>query len=165
MPRPVPSFVRELPALQAQGLAKGVSLDNTLGLTDEGGYTAELRLPDEPLRHKVLDLIGDLDALRRAHYRYLRPYCCTQRRSHQPHGLWQTAGPTDDPINGDYRLTVDVDTVLRYCCTTLMAGIRCPGSPVPQNPTILLEYKPVELPVSHTPPLSSRSTDRLKQSV
>ena len=53
-------FVRELPALQAQGLAKGVSLDNTLGLTDEGGYTAELRLPDEPLRHKVLDLIGDL---------------------------------------------------------------------------------------------------------
>lgn len=53
-------FVRELPLLQERGLAKGVSLDNTLGLTDEGGYTSELRLSDEPLRHKVLDFIGDM---------------------------------------------------------------------------------------------------------
>ncbi len=53
-------FVRELPILQAQGLAKGVSLENTLGLTDEGGYTTPLRLNNEPVRHKMLDLIGDL---------------------------------------------------------------------------------------------------------
>ncbi len=53
-------FVRELPILQAQGLAKGVSLENTLGLTDEGGYTAPLRFENEPVKHKMLDLIGDL---------------------------------------------------------------------------------------------------------
>ncbi len=53
-------FVRELPLLQAQGLAKGVSLENTLGLTDEGGYTTPLRIENEPIRHKILDLIGDL---------------------------------------------------------------------------------------------------------
>jgi UDP-3-O-[3-hydroxymyristoyl] N-acetylglucosamine deacetylase len=53
-------FVSELPILQARGLAKGVSLDNTLGLTDEGGYTSPLRMPDEPIRHKILDFIGDM---------------------------------------------------------------------------------------------------------
>ena len=53
-------FVSELPALQAQGLAKGVSLDNTLGLTEEGGYTTTLRMPDECIRHKILDFIGDM---------------------------------------------------------------------------------------------------------
>lgn len=53
-------FVAELPKLQEQGLAKGVTLENTLGLTDEGGYTTPLRMPDEPIRHKILDLIGDL---------------------------------------------------------------------------------------------------------
>jgi UDP-3-O-[3-hydroxymyristoyl] N-acetylglucosamine deacetylase len=53
-------FVSELPALQAQGLAKGVSLENTLGLMDDGSYTTPLRMPDECLRHKILDFIGDM---------------------------------------------------------------------------------------------------------
>ena len=53
-------FLNELPILQERGLAKGVSLENTLGLTDEGGYTSNLRMSDEPLRHKVLDFIGDM---------------------------------------------------------------------------------------------------------
>ncbi|MBY0405554.1 MAG: UDP-3-O-acyl-N-acetylglucosamine deacetylase, partial [Cyanobacteria bacterium] len=42
-------MLRDLPILQAQGLAKGVSLENTLGLTDEGEYTTSLRMEDEPL--------------------------------------------------------------------------------------------------------------------
>lgn len=53
-------FLRELPYLQAKGLAKGVSLDNTLGLTDDGGYTTPLRFDEEPAFHKMIDLIGDL---------------------------------------------------------------------------------------------------------
>lgn len=53
-------FVEELPELQARGLARGVSADNTLGLKTGGGYTDTLRLEDEPLRHKMIDLIGDL---------------------------------------------------------------------------------------------------------
>jgi len=53
-------FVRELPILQAQGLAKGVTIDNTLGLTDDGGFTRLLKYEAEPIYHKTLDLIGDL---------------------------------------------------------------------------------------------------------
>lgn len=53
-------MVSELPALQARGLGLGVTPQNTLGLTDDGGYTSELRFPDEPIRHKILDLIGDM---------------------------------------------------------------------------------------------------------
>jgi len=53
-------FVSELPKLQASGLAKGVSLENTLGLYENGQYTTPLRMPNEPIRHKVLDFIGDM---------------------------------------------------------------------------------------------------------
>ena len=53
-------YVRELPVLQARGLAKGVSAENTVGITDDGQYTDALRFDDEPVFHKVLDLIGDL---------------------------------------------------------------------------------------------------------
>ena len=50
----------ELPAMQAKGFALGVTEANTLGLTDDGGFTRPLRLPDEPIYHKVLDCLGDL---------------------------------------------------------------------------------------------------------
>ncbi len=47
--------------LRAEGFALGASLENTIVLSErglEGGQ--ELRYPDEFVRHKVLDLIGDL---------------------------------------------------------------------------------------------------------
>ena len=37
----------------------GVTIDNTVGLKDEG-FTTELRSEKEPVKHKILDLIGDL---------------------------------------------------------------------------------------------------------
>ena len=40
------------------GFAKGVTIDNTVGLKDEG-FTTELRSEKEPVKHKLLDLIGD----------------------------------------------------------------------------------------------------------
>lgn len=52
-------FESELPALQAAGLAQGLSLDQALVL-GSSGYVNEARFPDEPTRHKMLDLIGDL---------------------------------------------------------------------------------------------------------
>lgn len=45
--------------LRALGLALGASLDNTLVFSTDGPLTPP-RFPDEPVRHKVLDLIGDL---------------------------------------------------------------------------------------------------------
>ncbi|RME04479.1 MAG: UDP-3-O-[3-hydroxymyristoyl] N-acetylglucosamine deacetylase [Planctomycetota bacterium] len=50
----------EVEELQALGLGKGASYENTLVITEEGVLENEYRYPDEPVRHKVLDLIGDL---------------------------------------------------------------------------------------------------------
>ena len=52
-------FYKDLAKYQALGFAKGVTIDNTVGLKDVG-YTTELRSELEPVKHKILDLIGDL---------------------------------------------------------------------------------------------------------
>ena len=52
-------FYKDLKKFHALGLARGVSIANTVGLTDNG-YTTELRSQNEPIKHKILDLIGDL---------------------------------------------------------------------------------------------------------
>jgi UDP-3-O-[3-hydroxymyristoyl] N-acetylglucosamine deacetylase/3-hydroxyacyl-[acyl-carrier-protein] dehydratase len=44
----------------AMGWGKGADTDNTLILEGEGVRDNQLRFPDEPLRHKVVDLVGDL---------------------------------------------------------------------------------------------------------
>ncbi|MBV8281869.1 MAG: UDP-3-O-[3-hydroxymyristoyl] N-acetylglucosamine deacetylase [Candidatus Eremiobacteraeota bacterium] len=51
-------FRRELDELAARGLARGGSLDNAV-VIDTDGYLGPLRFPDEIVRHKALDLIGD----------------------------------------------------------------------------------------------------------
>lgn len=52
-------FMHEVEALKAQGLALGGSLDNAVVYDDEKCLTP-LRFPDELVRHKILDVIGDL---------------------------------------------------------------------------------------------------------
>ena len=52
-------YLKELEAYQQAGFARGVSIENTVGLTEDG-YTTELRSDLEPAKHKILDLIGDL---------------------------------------------------------------------------------------------------------
>jgi len=54
-------FLKDVPALQARGLARGGSMENAIvlgdtGVLNEGG----LRFRDEFVRHKALDLIGDM---------------------------------------------------------------------------------------------------------
>jgi UDP-3-O-[3-hydroxymyristoyl] N-acetylglucosamine deacetylase len=54
-------FVHELDALNKMGLGKGASLQNTLALEGDGLRNAEIqRFPDEFVRHKILDAIGDM---------------------------------------------------------------------------------------------------------
>ena len=54
-------FLRDVRALWDAGLAKGGSLDNTVVLDDERIINPDgPRWPDEFVRHKVLDLYGDL---------------------------------------------------------------------------------------------------------
>lgn len=52
-------YLKDLERFQAAGYSKGVTIENTLGLTDDG-YTSELRSQYEPNKHKILDIIGDL---------------------------------------------------------------------------------------------------------
>ena len=54
-------FDYEIEALQSNGLAKGGSLDNAIVIGPSGIYNKEpLRFSDEFVRHKILDLIGDV---------------------------------------------------------------------------------------------------------
>lgn len=54
---------QEEEAMRNQGLIRGASLDNCIVLTRDGIENPPLRFPDEFVRHKVLDLIGDLALL------------------------------------------------------------------------------------------------------
>jgi UDP-3-O-acyl N-acetylglucosamine deacetylase len=59
---PARTFVleEEVKALLAAGLGRGATVKNTLVVTKDGVKDNRLRFPDEFVRHKVLDLIGDL---------------------------------------------------------------------------------------------------------
>lgn len=66
--------------LNARGLALGATYDNTIVATDDGlAEGTDLRFPDEFVRHKILDLVGDL-ALAGAH---LRAHVIAERPSHR----------------------------------------------------------------------------------
>ena len=57
-------FLRDEAALKANGLARGASLDNVVVLGEETVLNKEgLRYQDEFVRHKILDLVGDLSLL------------------------------------------------------------------------------------------------------
>ncbi|MCC6697469.1 MAG: UDP-3-O-[3-hydroxymyristoyl] N-acetylglucosamine deacetylase [Candidatus Hydrogenedentes bacterium] len=58
-------FLRDAKMLQEQGLIKGVSLENAVAIGDESILNEELRFPDEFVRHKILDLLGDMYLLGR----------------------------------------------------------------------------------------------------
>lgn len=63
-------LAHQIEALQQQGLIKGGSLNNALVCGEDGWLNPPLRFSNEPVRHKLLDLVGDLSlsgSLPRAH--------------------------------------------------------------------------------------------------
>ena len=52
-------FLKEVEWLRQQGLALGGSLENAIVIGDTGALNA-LRFEDEFVRHKILDVVGDL---------------------------------------------------------------------------------------------------------
>ena len=52
-------YYKDLKKFQMLGFAQGVTFENTVGM-ETTGYTTKLRSPYEPIKHKMLDLIGDL---------------------------------------------------------------------------------------------------------
>ncbi len=53
-------FMREVEMLRSRGLIQGASTDNAVVLDDHGVVGTALRWPDEFVRHKALDCVGDL---------------------------------------------------------------------------------------------------------
>ena len=53
-------FLKEVEQLRKKGLVKGGSLDNAIVLGETGVLNNSLRFEDEFVRHKILDVIGDL---------------------------------------------------------------------------------------------------------
>jgi UDP-3-O-[3-hydroxymyristoyl] N-acetylglucosamine deacetylase len=58
-------FLKEVQMLEQMGLANGGRLHNCILIGEQGIINPPLRFPDELVRHKVLDLIGDLYLLGR----------------------------------------------------------------------------------------------------
>ncbi len=81
---PARTFVleREVEALRRMGLARGGSLDNAVVLGETGILNQEMLFPDEFVRHKMLDLTGDLSLLGRP----IRGHVVAYRAGHDLHG-------------------------------------------------------------------------------
>ncbi|MBN2058225.1 MAG: UDP-3-O-[3-hydroxymyristoyl] N-acetylglucosamine deacetylase [Candidatus Saganbacteria bacterium] len=71
-------YVDELAELNIKGLARGATQENALALGRDG-YVNEPRFPDEPVRHKVLDLLGDLALIGRP----LKAHITAERSGHK----------------------------------------------------------------------------------
>lgn len=76
------TFEREVEALRRAGLARGGSLDNAVVLGDTGPLNPGLRFSDEFVRHKMLDLTGDLSLLGHP----MRGHVVAYRAGHDLHG-------------------------------------------------------------------------------
>jgi UDP-3-O-[3-hydroxymyristoyl] N-acetylglucosamine deacetylase len=76
------TFEHEVAALRERGLARGGSLDNAVVVGNAGLLNPPLRFADEFVRHKMLDLTGDLSLLGRP----LRGHVVAYRAGHDLHG-------------------------------------------------------------------------------
>jgi UDP-3-O-[3-hydroxymyristoyl] N-acetylglucosamine deacetylase len=75
-------LAHQVDQLRASGLIQGGSLDNALVCGDDGWLNPPLRFDDEPARHKMLDLIGDLSLLGSLPVAHIVAY----KASHRLHG-------------------------------------------------------------------------------
>ncbi len=74
-------LAHQIDRLREAGLIKGGSLDNALVCNDREWLNPPLRFPNEPARHKLLDLIGDLSLLGKFPQAHFLAY----KASHQLH--------------------------------------------------------------------------------
>ncbi len=110
-------FLKEVQYLQARGLALGGSLDNALVLNDTEVVNPDgFRFPEECVRHKILDAVGDLALLgipilgrieigrgsHEFHYRFLQ-FLMTQEDAWR---IWIPSGRTDSKPQGRFQTTL-----------------------------------------------------------
>lgn len=76
-------FLKDVAELRKRGLAIGGSLDNVVVLDEEKAISGPLRFRDEFVRHKVLDLIGDLALFGHPLFGHFRAERAGHRLHHQ----------------------------------------------------------------------------------
>jgi UDP-3-O-[3-hydroxymyristoyl] N-acetylglucosamine deacetylase / 3-hydroxyacyl-[acyl-carrier-protein] dehydratase len=102
-------FRREAEALLARGLARGASLENAIILDDEGLVSGGLRYPDEFVRHKIGDLVGDLALLGGR----LRGHIVAERPSHAGNIELARRIATEARRNGGVPI-VDIQRIMQH---------------------------------------------------
>lgn len=75
------ALARDIEKLRAAGLARGGNLDNAVIFDDVRFHNERLHFPNEPVRHKIIDLLGDLALVGRP----LRGHFWAWRAGHRSH--------------------------------------------------------------------------------
>jgi len=102
-------FKADAEALHARGLALGASLENTVVLDEQGVLNDDLRFPDEFLRHKVGDIVGDLALLGAS----LDLHIVAERPSHRGNVALAKALKRA-AARGDAAAIVNVEQIMQY---------------------------------------------------
>jgi len=114
------TFLNEVERLRQQGLALGGSLENAIVIGDTGVLNSALRFEDEFVRHKILDVIGDMALLG---YPILG-HLVAHRGGHALHtafaahvledtGAWTLVEWPADPSDADAAVTLPVKRPIR----------------------------------------------------
>jgi len=103
-------FESEASMLRERGLALGSSLENTVVLNDVGILNDGLRFPDEFLRHKVGDIVGDLALLGAR----IESHVIAERPSHQGNVALAQALAKASRRNPKGSPIVDTQQILQY---------------------------------------------------
>ena len=101
-------FMRDKEALQQKGLARGATLDNTVVLDEAGVASGDLRFPDEFVRHKIGDVIGDLAVLGGR----VRGHVVAERPSHA--GNFELAKAIRSSARSGGEGVVDITKIMEY---------------------------------------------------
>jgi UDP-3-O-[3-hydroxymyristoyl] N-acetylglucosamine deacetylase/3-hydroxyacyl-[acyl-carrier-protein] dehydratase len=127
-------FMREAEQLRARGLALGAALESTLVLTEDGLAGGALRWPDEFVRHKAGDILGDLALVGgRVHAHVIATKPSHQgnialarrlvRTAHRTGGVAMDIGRILDVIPHRYPFLL-VDRIIEVEGTTRIVGIK-----------------------------------------
>jgi UDP-3-O-[3-hydroxymyristoyl] N-acetylglucosamine deacetylase/3-hydroxyacyl-[acyl-carrier-protein] dehydratase len=102
-------FVTQWDELRARGLAKGANLENTVVLDDDEALNDSLRFPDEFVRHKIGDIVGDLGLLGAR----LHAHVIAERPSHKGNVALARA-LAEHTRRAGRRAFVDVTKIMQY---------------------------------------------------
>ncbi len=102
-------FRTDAEAIRARGLAQGASLENTVVLDGTAVMNEQLRYPDEFLRHKVGDVVGDLALLGGR----ILGHIVAERPSHRGN-LALARAIAEHVRQAEGRAVVDVQQILQY---------------------------------------------------